>query len=265
MNGKSSIGWSVKVSLALSGGAARGAFHLGVLQALDEKEFAIQAISASSIGAVIGTSYAAGVSPKEQLDIFNSKAFKKIFAFKGFTNGLFHVNQQRDILKKLIPISDIGQTSIKLHITTVDLSGGKIVRFDQGPAIMLCTASSAVVPLFEPISYEGYQLVDGGVMDNLPVSPLLEYGHPIIGVDLHPLHQEKISGMARLLRRTLFLTWRASLQAHLQACDLRISHPAISSYNLLSFKHFDSLFELGYEAALQRLSKFPANPCEDQF
>ena len=152
----------MKISLALSGGAARGAFHLGVLQALEENNMEIVAISGSSIGAIIGTSYAAGVSPKEQLEIFQSKAFKKAFKFNNFKNGFFRIDRQKEILKALVPIENIEDTDIKLHITAIDLESGRIVRFTKGKAIPLCIASATVVPFFKPIAYEGYQLVDGG-------------------------------------------------------------------------------------------------------
>lgn len=256
----------MKISLALSGGAARGAFHLGVIEALEESGFSIEAISGTSIGAIIGTSYAAGVSPREQLDIFESKAFKKIFKPKGFRNGFFHVDQQQDILKKLIPVTHIEKTRIKLHITAVDLISGEIIRFDKGEAIPLCVASSAVLPLFEPLLYKAYHLADGGVMDNLPVAPLLAYNYPIIGVDLHPLHHGFEPSFISGIRRTLFLTWRASIQEHLKLCDFYITSPKLSNYRLLSFKNLKAMFHLGYETTLElskQKLKFPADSCKD--
>ena len=247
-------GWVMKISLALSGGAARGAFHLGVLEALEKNGFSIEAISGTSIGAIIGTSYAAGVAPREQLEIFESKAFKKIFKLKGFRNGFFRIDQQQDILKKLIPISHIEKTRIKLHITAVDLISGEIIRFDKGEAIPLCVASSAVLPLFEPLLYGAYYLADGGVMDNLPVAPLLKYNHPIIGVDLHPLFHGFTPSFIGGIKRTLFLTWHASIQEHLKLCDFYITDPKLSNYALLRFKNFKEMFHLGYETTME-LSK----------
>lgn len=245
----------MKITLALSGGAARGAFHLGVLEALQQKGFSIEAISGSSIGAIIGTSYAAGVSPREQLEIFESKAFKKIFKFNGFRNGFFRIDQQQNILKKLIPISHIENTSVKLHITAVDLVSGKIIRFDKGEAIPLCVGSSAVLPLFEPLIYKAYSLTDGGVMDNLPVEPLTQYDYPIIGVNLHPLFHGYESSLAGGIKRTLFLTWHASIQEHLKLCDFYITSPKLSNYKLFSFKKLQEMFHLGYESTLEELSK----------
>jgi NTE family protein len=70
----------MKINLALSGGAFRGAFHLGFLEAIDGK-IEINAIAGSSIGALIGASYVCGVKPQKQLELLKSKAFKKVFKF----------------------------------------------------------------------------------------------------------------------------------------------------------------------------------------
>ena len=240
----------MKISLALSGGAARGAFHLGVLQALEENNMEIVAISGSSIGAIIGTSYAAGVSPKEQLEIFQSKSFKKAFKFNNFKNGFFRIDRQKEILKELVPIENIEDTDIKLHITAIDLESGRIVRFTKGKAIPLCIASAAVVPFFKPISYEGYQLVDGGIMDNLPTSLLMDYGFPIFGVDLHPQKDGFTPSLSGIIKRTIFLMWRTSVINHIKLCDLYITHPNLSNQSLFRLKNLQEMFDLGYETTL---------------
>ncbi len=240
----------MKISLALSGGAARGAFHLGVLHALEENMIEPIAISGSSIGAIIATSYAAGVSPLDQLEIFSSQAFKKAFRFNFFRQGLLTIDRQQKILRELVPIEDISDTEIDLHITTIDLESGHIVRFDKGDAVTLCIASAAVVPLFHPVPYQGYHLVDGGIMDNLPVTPLQQYGFPIFGVDLHPDQRGFKNTISGIVKRTIFLMWRASVQPHKARCDLYITHPDLSKYSLFRFKKLKDMFQLGYETTL---------------
>ncbi len=240
----------MKISLALSGGAARGAFHLGVLHALEENMIEPIAISGSSIGAIIATSYAAGVSPLDQLDIFKSKAFKKAFKFNFFKQGILQIDRQQKILKELVPIDDISETNITLNITTIDLNSGNIIRFEKGDAVTLCIASASVAPLFHPISYGEYQLVDGGIMDNLPVEPLKKAGFPIFGVDLHPDQKGFKNTIGGIVKRTIFLMWRASVQAQKKECDLYITHPDLSKYSLFRFNNLQEMFDLGYERAL---------------
>lgn len=245
----------MKISLALSGGAARGAYHLGVLEALEENDIEVEVISGSSIGAIIATSYASGVSPKEQLEIFSSKAFKKAFKFNYFKDGMFRIDLKKDVLKELVPIKDLADASKKLYITTIDLESGEIIRFTKGDAISLCIASAAVVPIFRPIAYQDYKLVDGGIMDNLPVSPLKKYGFPIFGVDLHPTQKGFKDSLGGTIKRTIFLGWRASVQTQIKECDLYITDEALSNYPLFRFKNLKEMYKLGYDTAL-RLTEY---------
>ena len=74
----------MKLSLALSGGAARGAFHVGVIAALEKHNIAIAAVSGTSIGAVIAAGVGSGTSAFDMIRLFKSKAFRKVFCFNYF-------------------------------------------------------------------------------------------------------------------------------------------------------------------------------------
>ncbi len=95
----------MKFALVLSGGAARGAFHLGVLHFMEENGIKIDAYSGSSIGAIISASHASGISAKEQLKIFSSNDLKKVLKFNYFKNGLIKIDTEHKILKEILPIS----------------------------------------------------------------------------------------------------------------------------------------------------------------
>ncbi len=241
----------MKIALVLSGGAARGSFHLGVIEALEKKGFEIEAVSASSIGAIIATSFAAGVSPKEQLKIFKSKAFKKALKFNGLKKGLIRVEEKTQVLQELIPLENLEDAKIPIHITTIDLEHGDIIRFSKGKAIPLCIASSAVVPLFKPVKYKHYQLVDGGIMDNLPITPIKHYNLPIVAVDLHPMELGFKDSIWGIIKRTIFLMWRASVQRQISECDYYITSEKLENLSLFSLKKLDEPFTLGYETAME--------------
>jgi len=245
----------MKISLVLSGGAARGAFHLGAISALQELGYEIKAVSGSSIGAIIAMSLAAGVSPKKQLEIFKSKAFRKTFKFNGLKKGILKIDEKEKVLKELIPLVNIEDAPIDVHITTIDLESGEVVRFNKGKAIPLCIASSSVVPLFKPIFYDKYALVDGGIMDNLPVRTLKQYGLPIIAIDLHPKQRGFKNSLWGIVKRTIFLMWRASVQSQIKECDYYITNQSLEKYSLFSFKKLDELYTLGYESTKKTLKK----------
>ncbi len=246
----------MKISLALSGGAARGAFHLGAIEALLEKGYKIEAISGSSIGAIIGASLASGVSPKEQLHIYKSKEFRKIFKMNFFKGSLVKIDKGQEIVKKIVPIKNLEDAKIKLYITTIDLFSGKIVVFDRGNAKKIVLGSSALIPLFKPVKYKNYRLADGGIMDNLPVAPLKREDLPIFAIDLHPDEVGYKNSFAGILKRMIFLAWRSSVQKSKSSCDLYITDPKLNEYSLFKFKHLDDLFDLGYKRTMEILNSF---------
>ena len=90
---------------------------------------------------------------------------------------------------------------IPTYVTCVDLLSGRIVRFNEGPTHLLAIASAALIPLFSPIRYKNYLLIDGGFMDNLPIAPLEELSYPIVSSDLFPLHVTQESSSFSLYKR----------------------------------------------------------------
>ena len=92
------------LALVLGGGAARGAFHLGVLDFCEQHNIEIQSYSGSSIGAIISASHASGIKAKEQLKIFSSKEMRQTLKFNYFRNGLLRIDASNKIIKELLPI-----------------------------------------------------------------------------------------------------------------------------------------------------------------
>jgi len=238
------------ISLALSGGAARGAYHLGVLEYIDTHNIEVKAICATSIGAIIGASYACGVRPKEQLAIFKSQEFKKVFSLNLFRGSLFKIDAHAKILEQLIPIQKMQELKIPLFISAVDIQSGEHLYFEHGNVREICLSSAALTPVFPPVIYENKKLIDGGTINHMPIQPLEKYGYKIVGVNLHPIYEERVqNSVVAILKRTVFLgTFRNSLEAK-SRCDIYISSPQLENYSLFSFKKLDELFALGYSDA----------------
>jgi NTE family protein len=103
---------SLKISLALSGGAARGAFHLGVIAACERHGIEIGAISGTSIGAVVATGVGSGVSAFDMIRLFKSEAFRKVIGFNYFQKGLFRIDETASILREICPVSSLEEMRI---------------------------------------------------------------------------------------------------------------------------------------------------------
>lgn len=202
----------MSLGLALSGGGAKGAAHIGVLQALKEENINVDYISGTSSGSIIASLFAAGYNPFNIYDIFNAycshifdcdkrlpfKVAGTFFTGKISIKGLAKGDNLEKLLRKYLSnknVYNISQVNIPLAIPTVDLSSGEVVYFlskninsrtqgfDDFPSYVysanlaaVVRASSSFPAVFEPKILDGKILVDGGVRVNTPVSILKEMG-----------------------------------------------------------------------------------------
>jgi len=237
---------ALEVSLALSGGAARGAFHLGFIEALQENDVVIKAISGSSAGALVGGAISCGISPKDTLEVFKSKEFKKIFKFTWFSKSLFKIDLSAKVLDKLFLFDDLSQTKIPLFVCVTDFDNQKVLHVNEGSAKELICASCALVPFFSPISYDNRVLVDGGVLDLMPVFPLKKFGYKVIGINIMPSLKPKKYTFKTITLRILDILMSANLEDSVKKCDYYIAPKEISKYKMFSFKGLQKGFDLGY-------------------
>uniref|UniRef100_UPI0040479894 patatin-like phospholipase family protein n=1 Tax=Aliarcobacter sp. TaxID=2321116 RepID=UPI0040479894 len=241
-----------KLALALGGGAARGAFHLGVLDFCEEHKIEIQAYSGSSIGAIVSASHASGVSAKEQLKIFSSKDLRQTLKFNYFRNGLLKIDTSNKIIKELLPIEKLEDIPKPIWVNAYDLKKKELHYFNNGDTITLCMASSALIPLFKPVSYEGMYLIDGGLFDNIPISPLLDKGYDIYSIDLFAKNNQlkvKRNNPIKNIKKSLFKQLHENHKHSLENTNYYLGSSHIRSYSLFSFKEIDECFKLGFKEA----------------
>lgn len=163
------------VSLVLGSGGARGLAHIGVIEVLQEKGFDIRSISGSSMGALIGGIYAAGklkvysdwVQDLERLDIIRLLDF----SFGGA--GLFKGHRIIGTLKELIGDCNIEDLPIAFTAVATDLEAEKEVWINKGPLFDAIRASISFPTIFTPKILEGRRLVDGGLINPIPIAPTL--------------------------------------------------------------------------------------------
>jgi NTE family protein len=238
-----------KLSLALSGGGARGIAHLGVLAALEELQLPIGRLAGVSSGAIASVFYAAGFAPREILRLLlNTNVFRLTRpAFSRF--GLLHQDAVEHLLGRHLG-SHVNFEDLRLPVTLVatDLMAGESVYFSSGPLLPPLLASSAVPIVYRPVEYQGRQLVDGGLLNNLPVEPLLNQpGQRVVGVHCNPINSEaRIPTFRRLVERTLHLAINANTSARKSQCHLLLEPPELRHYRPLSYKRGPELFEIGY-------------------
>lgn len=247
------------ISLVLSGGAARGAFHLGVLHALDEANIPIKAMSGSSIGAVVGAGYLSGNSPKKLLELFKSKAFKQALKLNLLHGSLLRLDANAPIMNHIInDLTRLESLSPSLHVSVTDLENGCVLYLKEGDLKELLLATSALVPLFGAQKVANTWMADGGIIDNFPIAPLLPLGFPILGVNLHPNVPLQKHGVLQHLARAIFLGWHSGVARNITQCDYYLSPKKLGEFSILRFAHLDEMFALGVKETHALISKIKA-------
>jgi len=242
-----------EITLCLSGGAAKGAFELGVLSVLEEHGVTIKAISGVSIGAVIGASLACGNSAKKTYEILSSKEYKKIFKFRPKNGILFDIDTQSAIIKKLLPKQNFDELTIPLHIAVTDLLHARVVYMTSGDLHKSVLASSAISPLFAPVVIDGVYYSDGGIIDNFPVQELQQYEYPIVGINLYPNLKTLPRSFMSWVKKNIFLAWHSHNLEKNALCDYCFSSPKLSELKTFGFRDVQKGYDLGVEEAKRYL------------
>ncbi|RYU75614.1 patatin-like phospholipase family protein [Hymenobacter persicinus] len=237
-----------KIGVALSGGGARGIAHLGVLAALDELQIPVAQLSGVSSGAIAATFYAAGFAPADILRLLTTTNVVRLMRPAFSRSGLLHFDAVEQLLVRHLGLNASFADLLRpLTLVATDLAAGESVYFSEGPLIPPLLASSAVPIVYRPVQYQGRQLVDGGVLNNLPVEPLLEQGLRVIGVHCNPVNPgAPVTNFRSLIERTLHLAINANTLPRQQRCDVLIEPPALGQYRPLSYRRAPELYEIGY-------------------
>ncbi len=249
------------LGLALSGGGARGIAHLGVLAALEELQLPVARLAGVSSGAIASVFYAAGFPPREILRLLLATNVFRLTrpAFSRF--GLLRLDAVEQLLARHLG-STINFEDLRLPLTLVatDLMAGESVYFSAGPLLPPLLASSAVPIIYRPVEYQGRQLVDGGLLNNLPVEPLLGHaGLRVVGVHCNPINpQARIPNFRRLIERTLHLAINANTAARKSQCHLLLEPPELRHYRPLGYRRGPELFDIGYHYTLSQAAELRA-------
>ncbi|MEO5649643.1 MAG: patatin-like phospholipase family protein [Ginsengibacter sp.] len=243
-----------KIGLVLSGGGIRGIAHLGLLKALDELGVKPSAISGVSAGAIIGAMYASGKSPDEILAIGKSNinlGFSNLLWRKG---GLFSRQSIHKLLIENIPHNSFGGLHIPLFVNATDFIHNKTVFFSEGELIPCLEASASVPILFSPAELDGRKLVDGGLLNNFPIEPLMGICDKILGSHVNRLEEftdthTKFSRFA-IMERCYHMSIANSVYSKAHYCDLFIE-PHLYGFGMFDTRRADEIFEIGYNTAMK--------------
>lgn len=237
-----------KLGIALSGGGSRGIVHIGILKALDESGLKISMVTGTSAGAIVGAFYCSGYSPDNIMDIIReTKLIKYVRPAISFS-GLLKLETIDSVFRKYLKKDSFDALHIPLVVAATNVRNGTNVFFHDGPLIQSVLASCAVPVIFKPIKLNGDYYIDGGVLNNLPVEPLVGHCDLIVGSNCNPISENYEPGnMRSLLERSLLMAINVNTFTKKGLCDLFLEPESLKNYRGFDFSKSDEIFNIGYE------------------
>ncbi len=252
------------LGICLGGGAALGFAHIGVLQSLEDHGIYPTHIAGSSMGAIVGTLYAAGYTPKEMLQMIKDDKLYKITTLMTFRpgflkSGLSAHTMLRALIRELIPHNSFEQLKRKMHVCVVNLNTGEFEIISSGNELDKWVAASSSIPgLFETIRQDGIDYIDGGVLNNMPAQGIKEFCQTIIGVDVIP---HKAPKQLKKPIDTLAFAVRAMQHQNSKEgrdlCRYLIEPQSIEEFHEFNFDAYQAIYQHGYKATTKYILENP--------
>jgi NTE family protein len=177
----------MEITLALGGGGVRGAAHIGVLKGLEKAGFRVRGLAGTSAGGIAGAIYAAGYSPEELLAEFAQLDQTNLYTRRpGDGPSLLGVSGVDRLLNRLLGERTFDELLIPLAVTALDLKSKKEVILKKGRVVDAVLATISMPGVFPPREYGEHLLVDGGLVDPVPVAAARAFAPvlPVVAVAL---------------------------------------------------------------------------------
>ena len=254
----------MQIGLVLSGGGARGIAHIGIIKALREKGVNFATISGTSAGAVVGALHSYGYEADDMLEIIVKTSFLKHMRPALARTGLLKIENLKDVFLKYLPENDFDALKIPLILAATELKKGVTTYFSEGELITPILASCCVPVLFNPVKYRDGTYVDGGILNNLPVEPMLDTMDFIIGCHTNPIDDDfDVRNVKVLIERSLLMAINGNTQKRKEMCNLLIEPPGLKKYAGSELSKAREIFEVGYRFTIEHFDRFGipgANP-----
>jgi NTE family protein len=245
-----------KVGLALGSGGARGFAHIGVLKVLEKENIPIDYIAGSSMGALVGSLYGVGQSPA------NLEKFATLFRRKYFIDfivpklGFIAGQKAKEVIRLLAKGKKLEELSPPVAVVATDIKNGERVVLTDGDVATAVRASIAIPGIFVPEKIGDRLLVDGGVIDRVPVSVVKEMGADVtIAVDVSFFRTEiELHTIYDVIMQSMDIMAREMVRV--QEFDRSIMiRPIVEHKGTLDFSDVDSLIRRGEEATLEKIEE----------
>jgi NTE family protein len=246
----------IRIGLALSSGIAKSVAHVGVIRALQENGIGIDYLSGTSGGAIVAALYAGGKSISEMERIAERMQWWKLAGLTLSKLGFLSGDKIAELIIKEIGDVDFKDLNIPTAIVAADLTGGVRKVFKEGRVAVACQASSSIPQIFHPVELKGHSLVDGALVEHLPVETLHTFGKMFsIGVDLGKSSAEQRKKPKHIIEIIMQVTGFVSQynsRASQKMADFLIC-PDLSEYNPFALQKAGEMMEIGYRETIKQM------------
>ena len=250
----------MSTALVLSGGGFRGLAHVGVIQALEEFDLVPDIISGTSAGAIVGALYAKGYSTEIILKFFEEIQLFSIQSYARGKPGWVDSEKFITYFLEYFPDNNFQSLQKKLFVTAVNLLDGKLEILQNGPLIQAIMASAAFPGIIAPVQIGSGYFVDGGVLNNFPIEPVM-HAERIIGSSVNAFEQLDSDGFEtsfQVLERVFKIMTSHESRIKFPKCHLMLEVPGLESYQTFKQKDLRKLVDMGYQYACEVIkSKAP--------
>jgi len=246
-----------RIALVLGGGAARGFAHIGVIRALEQEKIPVDLVVGTSVGSLIGAIYAADRNSfelewtafqLEKEDLFDFGVLNAVTGM-GFAKG----DKLEAWVQKHIKTQDIEKLKLPFAAVATDLNWGYKVVLDRGSVAKAVRASSAIPGVFQPVAHQGKILVDGGVVDNIPISVARAKGADlVIAVDISAnLGNPNITNLLGVSLQATNIMFALNVERSKKDADVLIAPQGIGDVGTLDFTQKKRCMVAGMQAGQQ--------------
>lgn len=248
-----------KIALALGGGAARGFAHIGVIKTLEAQGIVPDVIVGTSAGAVVGVLYAAGYSGFDLQRLAIEMDESQITDWNFPDRGVIKGRALQDFINKAVGGRTLEKLKRKVAVVATDLGSGEPIVFQVGDAGMAVRASSSVPGLFQPVSINGRDYVDGGLVSPVPVRAARSLGADVvIAVDISAKPRDgKTQGTLDIMLQTFAIMGKSINARELPEADVVI-RPQTPDLRATDFKDRHLAVLEGEKAATASLAEVRA-------
>jgi NTE family protein len=253
----------MKIGLALSGGAARGMAHVGVLRALVENGIPIDCIAGTSAGSIVGGAFAAGLSVDEIAEFGRQLRWRDIGRVTMSRLGVQSNERLEQYMRARLPVTTFEDLAIPFAAVATDLRTGEaVVLKGEGDVPFAIRASCTIPGWYVPVlDQEGRQLVDGGLVAVVPASVTRSLGCDlVIAVDVNSEGATFItpsSSVIGVLLQSMMVVQKTASRRQLEMSDLVIS-PKVGHIRWDEMGRADELMAAGYKVGLESIPKIRA-------